>query len=336
MSTATRKTPSPGTAADPRSGGGVVDMCSMPAEPEVCRAYMRRLALEAPAYLRIFARGWCRTYGADPDAYRQALREDRLLDAVDVLVDGMGDEFELDAYLAELDENGIGHQVVHGVPAPFGTGSDVNDLLAGLAARAPHRLQAWLGLSLRNPDEALREVRSCPDRGLRGITVNPFLDDVDPADPRYAPVFAAAEERSLPVWLHTGQHFASDRPLDRCSWWHVDRIAVRHPELDIVVGHAGWPWLRELTAVAQRHRRVHLEISSHRPRHFTEPGSGWEPLMSAGRTTIRRKVMFGSSAAVHDVPISRLVDEVRRLGLGEDVEAAWLSGNARRLLALEP
>lgn len=325
-----------GTAADPRSGGGVVDMCSMPTEPEVCRAYMRRLALEAPSYLRIFAGGWCRTFGADPGAYRQALNEGRLLDAVDILVDGLGDGFALDAYLADLDENGIGHQVLHGVPAAFCTGSDVNDFLAGLAARAPQRLQAWLGLSLRDPDEALREVLSCRGRGLRGFTVNPFLDDVDPVDERYTPVFAAAEDLSLPLWLHTGHHFASDRPLDRCSWWHVDRLAVRHPGLDIVVGHAGWPWVRELTAVAQRHRRVHLEISSHRPRHFTVPGSGWEPLMFAGRTTISRKIMFGSCAAIHEEPVSRLVDEVRQLDLGRDVEQAWLSGNARRLLGLEP
>lgn len=320
--------------ADTPSGAGVVDVCAMQTDADGWRAYLRRLAEEAPAYLRMFATPLCHAFDADESTYRRSLEEGRLAQAVELLVAGLPAEVDLDACLADLDTQGIGYQVLHGVPEEYADGSGVNDTLAALAARAPHRLQAWLGLSLRDPDRAVAEVESCPRRGLRGITVNPFLDGTGPLEERNAPVFAAAERLGLPVWLHTGQHFVAERPLDICSWWHVDRLAGRHPELPILVGHAGWPWVRELVAVAQRHRRVRLEISSHRPSQMSARGSGWEPLLAAGAGSIRRKVLFGSCAWVHRVPLGKLADEVRELGLGEAATEDWLSQNARRLLKL--
>ena len=317
-----------------RSGAGVVDVCAMATDTDGARAYLRRLAEEAPDYLRRFATGLCHAFGGEEAAYRGLVEEGRLAEAVDVLTAELPDRVDLDAYLTDLDTQGIGYQVLHGVPEEYADGDSVNDSLAALAARAPHRLQAWLGLSLRDPDRAVAEVESCPERGLRGVTVNPFLDGTGPLEERNAPVFAAAERLGLPVWLHTGQHFVAERPLDICSWWHVDRLAGRHPDLPIVVGHAGWPWVRELVAVAQRHRRVRLEISSHRPSQMPAPGSGWEPLLAAGSGPIRRKVLFGSCAWVHRVPLGRLATEVRELGLGEAATRDWLSHNARRLLGL--
>ncbi|MER6641795.1 hypothetical protein [Streptomyces anulatus] len=76
-----------------------------------------------------------------------------------------------------------------------------------------------------------------------------------------------------------------------------------------------------------RHPGVVLEFSSHRPRHMSKPGSGWEPLLHHAR------VVFGTSTWVNPGPTGPPADEPAALPLPADVVAAWLSGNAEALVA---
>ena len=167
---------------------------------------------------------------------------------------------------------------------------------------------------------------------MRGFNVIPFLDDVDVTDPVFRSVFELAAGHGLGLWLHTGHHFARRTSADVCTWRHVDVLAARYPQLHIVVGHAGWPWIREMTTVVMRHPNVMLEISSHRPRSMGSAGSGWEPLLHGSRT-LARSVMFGTSTWVNPVPADVLAGELRSLGLSGEVLDLWLHGNAERLLA---
>ena len=43
-------------------------------------------------------------------------------------------------------------------------------------------------------------------------------------------------------------------------------------------------------AVAAAHPNLYLELGAHRPRYFTAPGAGWEPLLRFGATTIADKI----------------------------------------------
>jgi predicted TIM-barrel fold metal-dependent hydrolase len=87
-----------------------------------------------------------------------------------------------------------------------------------------------------------------------------------------------------------------------------------------------------MLAVAQRHADVYLEFSSHRPARMGVPGSGWEALLALGTTSVRTRVLFGSTSWTQARPPAALADEVTRLGLPDDVVRAWLHDNARRLL----
>jgi len=320
-----------GTADQPLA---VVDVCALVYDRDCWAAYLGRLGADAPAYLRVFAAAFCRYFSVSAADYLDSLDEHGPAAAVAKLVASVPERVDVASHLAEMETQGVVHEVAHGWPGRLSDGDTINDRVAALADASGGRIQAWAGVSLRDPDEAAAEIRRCQRAGVRGVCAAPFLDGVDAADPARDRIFSVAEELGLPFWIHTGNHFVADRPLDLFDWRHLDRIAGRHPDLTVVAGHGGWPWVRELVTVMRRHRRVYLEFSSHRPRHLGRPGAGWEPLLLYGRGPVRDRVMFGSCTWVQPVPVSVLAREVAELGLGAEVTSDWLAGNAARLLGL--
>ena len=75
------------------------------------------------------------------------------------------------------------------------------------------------------------------------------------------------------------------------------------------------------------------ELSAHRPKYLAEPGTGWEPLLRFGQTTIAEKVLWGSGAFLLQRPVGELVAEFRTLPVRPAVMERWLGGNAERVLA---
>ncbi|XRQ09113.1 amidohydrolase family protein [Actinomadura welshii] len=309
----------------------VIDVCEVAYDTECWTAYLRSLATAAPRYLVLFAGRLAaltgRTHG---EVAVEAARDPAA--AAERLAAALGRGFDIDRHVAGLAETGVAHQVLHGGPWPVGHGT-VNDRVAAYAARHPDRLSAWAGVSLADPRAGLAEARrALGELGASGLSVIPFLDGVDPSGPEHAEFWRFAAGSGVPVWLHCGQHFRSDVPIDVSAPSVLDRIAGAHPGLVLVAGHGGWPWVTEMLAVAQRHANVHLEFSSHRPSRMAARGSGWEALLTLGAGPVRDRVMFGSTSWTQARPPAALAAEVTRLGLPDDTVRAWLHGNAERLL----
>jgi uncharacterized protein len=327
--------PSPSATATATT---VIDACALVYDDDCWRAYLHRLADHAPQYLTVFARPFAAYFGADRHAFASKLADSAAAEAVALLLPPDRPSFDLEGYLAGRAAAGVAAEIAMGSPRQLPDGTTVNDRVAAFAARAPGRLHAWAGISLRDgPKEAVRELERCLGLGMTGFNIIPFLDAVDVADEAFAPVFELADDARLPLWLHTGQHFAARVPADVSHWRQVDALASRYPGMRIVAGHAGWPWVLDTVAVALRHDNVLLEFSSHRARTMPAPGSGWEPLLHYGRAAARRKVMFGTSTWVNPEPVKVLADEVRtvlRDAQAEPVAADWLHRNAARLLNL--
>ncbi|WP_234376986.1 amidohydrolase family protein [Streptomyces sp. TP-A0356] len=311
----------------------VIDVCSLIHDTAGWRAYLNRLGENAPEYLDVFSAALCRYFDASRPVYRAALR-DGWRAALDVLLPPARPPFDLRAHLAEQDRQGVVAEIAMGSQERLPDGRTVNDWLLSTTASARSRIHVWAGISLRDPVAALREAERTVEAGAEGLCVIPFLDGTDPTDPAFTPVFDAARLQRLPVWLHTGHHFAARRATGLGSWRTLETLAARHPGLILVAGHAGWPEVTETLLTAARHPHVYLEFSSHRPRRMADPGSGWSPLLHHARTLARERTLFGTSTWVNPVPVRRLADELTALDLGDDITGAWLSANARRLLGL--
>lgn len=115
---------------------------------------------------------------------------------------------------------------------------------------------------------------------------------------------------------------------------HIDQVARDFPELVVIMSHGGYPWVLEAVLLAWKYPNVHLELAAHRPKHFGEAGTGWEPLLRFGQSTIADKVLWGSGWFLLGRPPAELVAEMRALRVKPAVMEKWLHGNAARLLGL--
>ena len=238
--------------------------------------------------------------------------------------------------VAVLDASGIERTLITG----FDEWSSVhetfipNDVVAAIAQRHPGRFIPFAGADVLKGMDAVREFEELVrDRDFRGLSVRPFMVGVPADDRRYYPLYAKCVELDVPVSIHSSANWTTVSVSDLGHPRHIDVVAADFPELKLIMSHAGYPWVLESCLLAWKYPNVYLELAAHRPRYLGAPGTGWEPLMRFGTTTIKEKVLFGTGWFLLGRPPGQIVEEFRALPVPEDVMGLWLGGNAQRLLA---
>jgi hypothetical protein len=233
---------------------------------------------------------------------------------------------DLDAFVKLLDRVGIVRAV------PFGTS---NDEVAELLADYPDR---FIGLARISGLLGMRGVRELEHRvreqKFQALGVSALVDGIPASDRRYYPLYAKAAELEIPVRIYSSMNYATDRPYDLGHPRHLDQVAIDFPELTIIGGLGGWPWVNEMVALVRRHPRLHLDTSAHRAKYLGQRGSGWEMLMQFGNTLIQDKVLVGLSAGLVSQPHETLIEEYLALPLKDTVKEKWLYGNAARVFGV--
>lgn len=208
-----------------------------------------------------------------------------------------------------------------------------NDEVAAAAVRFPGRFVPVASVDPHKGGAARRELeRAVRELGMKGLKVHPQMQAFRPDDQAFEPLWSTAERLGVPVICHTGTSgIGAGAPggqgieLERARPIHLDAVAARHPELDIVMAHFGWPWHLEAIAVALHKSNVHMDISGWAPR-FLPP-----EIVHEMKGRLRNKVLFGS-----DYPFiapERCFAEIEALGIGDT--APLLRDNAARLFGLE-
>jgi predicted TIM-barrel fold metal-dependent hydrolase len=234
---------------------------------------------------------------------------------------------ELAEYVDLLERAGIARAV------PFGTSNDeVADLLHDFPGRfiGLARISGLIGM--RGVRELERRVR---EEKFQALGVSALVDGIPASDRRYYPLYAKAVELDIPVRIYSSMNYATDRPYDLGHPRHLDQVAIDFPELTIIGGLGGWPWVNEMVALVRRHPKLHLDTSAHRAKYLGQRGSGWEMLMQFGNTLIQDKVLVGLSAGLVGQPHDALIQEYLALPLKDTVKEKWLYHNAARVFRLE-
>ncbi len=175
------------------------------------------------------------------------------------------------ALLADLDRWGIERAAVINYVSPdlMGYSADVNDWCARYCAEAPDRLIGFGSVHPRFADDPAAETRRVLDLGLRGLKVHPphqvfQVNDYRTGGPGrgIGKVFEVAEERGVPVMIHTGTSVFPGARNVYADPLPADDVAVDFPRLTLILAHAGRP-LHSATAffLARRHPRVWLDLS---------------------------------------------------------------------------
>jgi predicted TIM-barrel fold metal-dependent hydrolase len=237
-------------------------------------------------------------------------------------------EMDLDAYVDTLAKLGIVRSVPYGVS---------NEEMAALLRRFPDRFLGLARISI-NAFPGMSGVRELErlvrDERFHALGVSVLVDCIPASDRRYYPLYTKAAELGIPVRIYSSMNYANDRPYDLGHPRHLDQVAMDFPELRIIGGLGGWPWVNEMVALVRRHPNLHLDTSAHRAKYLGQPGSGWEMLMQFGNTLIQDKVLVGLSAGLVGQPHETLIQEYVNLPLKDTVKDKWLYRNAARVFGL--
>lgn len=203
-----------------------------------------------------------------------------------------------------------------------------NEEVAALVRRWPDRFVGVASVDLEHPMPAVRELRRCVgEHGFKALRIVPWLWDLPPDDRRYYPLYAACIELDIAFCLqvgHTGPMRRSEpgRPIP-----YLDNVALDFPELRIVGGHIGFPWVNEMISLATKYPNVYIDTSAYKVDRYPDE------LVRFLRGHGRHKVLFGSNHPAW--PPADCLDALDSLDLDDETTRLFLRGNAISVFQLD-
>lgn len=233
----------------------------------------------------------------------------------------------VEALLRDMDAAGVGHSMLSAWWAPEGPLID-NDEVGQLCIDHPDRFSALVSLDLERPMDALRELRRCVDEyPVKGVRILPWLWGLPPTDRRYYPIYAACCDLELTFCTQIG-HAGPQRPSEPGRPIpYLDQVLHEFPDLHVVGGHIGVPWLEEAISLAIKYPKFFIDTSAYATHRY--PARLVEYLKSNGS----RKVLFGSNHPFW--PASDCLAQLADLDLDDAVAGRFLADNARTAFRLE-
>jgi hypothetical protein len=228
--------------------------------------------------------------------------------------------------LCAMDEAGVDISLLsawHGPQGSLISNEEVSDQIDS----APERFRGLATVDLTNPMQAVRDIRKWVDgKKFVGVRVVPWLWDLPPNDRRYYPVYAACVDLGVPFCTqigHTGPLLRSEtgRPIP-----YLEDVLLDFPELVVVGGHVGFPWIDELISLTIKFPNFHVDTSAYAVHRLPDNFIGFMKGLGS------KRVMFGTNWPM--LSPQQCLQHLEQLGLTPEQQDAFLSGNARRVFNL--
>ena len=285
---------------------------------------------------------------------------------------------DIDVRLATMDANGVDMQLISltspGVQifdARVGTdlAIKVNDRMAEMVREYPRRFAGLASVAPQDPAAAAREVgRAMSELGLNGIIINSHTNGEFLDDPKFYPIFEAAQQHKAAIYLHPTFPPESmigpfrDYCLDSALWGfaaetglHAVRLIMsgvfdRFPDLQIVLGHMGESLPFQLFRLdnvlgflsAGDPRPPQLRPLERKPSeyfrsnfHVTTSGMFWDRLLQFGIDTVGAdRIIFSIDYPYESTKAGS--EWFARVPISAEEKRMIASGNAERLFHIAP
>ncbi len=291
------------------------------------------------AHCHFLSAGLFRTIGAETGT---------LVDAADALPARLGWDPPGDAealatrWAREFDRHSVARaMLIATVPG------DEASVAAALRAQ-PSRFVGAFMFNPATPDAAGR-LDGAFDLGLRTVCLFPTMHRYSLDEPFVDAVFQTAARRGRAVFVHCGLLSVGLRTklglpsrfdLRRGDPLAVAALAVRHPEVTVVIPHFGAGFFREaLMAADQAPNIVFDSSSSNRWTRFL-PGLTLRDVFARTIDCVgHQRILFGTDSSFFPRGWHRAIFEAQRavlsdLGCEQDVQAAIFGGNFQRVFPL--
>lgn len=162
--------------------------------------------------------------------------------------------------------------------------------VASYVAKDPERLIGFLSVDPTQPGWEHELAAGHQELGLRGIKLLPMYAGFSPDDALLDPLWRYARQHQLPVLLHTGTTFIAQAPLKFTLPRLIEPVALKYPEVKIILAHLGHPYEGECIVTIRKHANVFADVSA---LHY-RPWQLYNSLMLAQEYGVWNKVLFGT------------------------------------------
>ena len=162
--------------------------------------------------------------------------------------------------------------------------------VAGYVGQHPDRLIGFLSVDPTQPGWQDELIQGHQDLKLKGIKLLPMYAGFNPNIPELDYLWQYASQHGLPVLLHTGTTFIDKAPLEYTRPYLLDNVAIRYPDLKIIMAHLSHPYEGECVAVIRKHPNVYADCSA---LHY-RPFQLYHSLMLVQEYGVWDKVLFGT------------------------------------------
>jgi len=155
---------------------------------------------------------------------------------------------------------------------------------------APEHLIGFLALDPTQPgwqtelEDGHRRLR------MKGIKLMPMYAGFSPNDPQLDYLWQYATKHGLPVLCHTGTTFVRQAPLKHTLPVLIDDVAIRFPDVKIIMAHLSHPYEGECVVTIRKHPNVYADCSA---LHY-RPFQLYQSLMLLQEYRVWNKLLFGS------------------------------------------
>jgi hypothetical protein len=162
--------------------------------------------------------------------------------------------------------------------------------VAAYVAQHPDHLTGFLSLDPTQPgwQEELEEGHQ--ELKLKGIKLMPMYAGFAPNSEALDYLWEYAGRHGLPVLLHTGTTFIEQAPLRYTLPRLLDDVAIRFPEVKMILAHLGHPYEGECIATIRKHSNLYADCSA---LHY-RPFQLYHSLMLLQEYGVWDKLLFGS------------------------------------------
>jgi uncharacterized protein len=228
--------------------------------------------------------------------------------------------------LAAMDDGGVARALICAWSSPTGMLID-NDEVAAAVSAHPDRFAGVAAVDLRQPVAPVRELRrTMEELGFVGVRNVPWLWNLPPNDRRYYPILAACVELGIPFCTqisHTGPLCPSEpgRPIP-----YLDDVLLEFPDLVVVGGHVGYPWIDEVVSLATKYPNFYIDTSAYAVHRL--PAQLLDYMRGRGRT----RVMFGTNWPM--LSAGRCLRQLSDVDFDRETSELFLGENAARVFKL--
>jgi len=277
------------------------------------------------------------------DMHVHPIAMEELIERDPSLLTGMREHFDLrtdvqplEVYINSMDISDIDRAVLFALDCETSIGCkipsneevsyivDETDRFIGFASVDPNKKDA--PEDLKNAIETL---------SLKGLKLHPAMQKFDILGENAFKVYEVAEELKIPVVFHMGMTWKKGLRLSECNPLRIDDIAIRFPDLKIVIAHLGWPWVWETAILIMKHENVYADTSGvyvATPKEHIKLALTQMIPATISERCLSDKIVFGSDFP--RIEMNKMAEAVYELPFRKKVIENIFSKNPERVLNL--